>query len=292
MILFWVLCASLLVIALSFVLPPLLKRLDDGANEVVDRQQANITIYRDQLSELEADLNNGIVSREQYEQDRDEIQRRLLEDTKPGPDSPTFTTTAAGRGTVYVIAIGLPLVAILFYLKVGELKGLSYVPSAPVAQSEPGMQEGGRSQQQIEANVAALAKRLQENPSDGEGWHTLGRSYSAMERWSEAAQAYEKATAIITNDADLWAEYAFTTAMASGRQLQGKPMELVNKALKIDPENLKALELSGSAAYQAKDYKKAIEIWQRVLSKVPPGSDVAGSLNTRITEAKEQLNEK
>jgi cytochrome c-type biogenesis protein CcmH len=202
------------------------------------------------------------------------------------------TVASVSRSTVYVVALGIPLVAVLFYLKVGELKGLSHVASAPTAQTAPAMMDTARSQQQIEANVAALAKRLQENPSDGEGWHSLARAYSAMERWTEASQAYEKATSINSNDADLWAEYAFTTAMASGRQLEGKPMEFVNKALKIDPDNLKALELMGSAAYQANDYKKAIEIWQRVLSKVPPGSEVAATLQSRIDDAKQKLNAK
>jgi cytochrome c-type biogenesis protein CcmH len=74
--------------------------------------------------------------------------------------------------------------------------------------------------------------------------------------------------------------------MANGRQLQGKSLELVNKALKVDPENLKALELAGSAAFQAKDYKRAIEYWQRLLNKVPPNSEVAESVNKRLEEAK------
>ena len=98
----------------------------------------------------------------------------------------------------------------------------------------------------------------------------LARSYSSMERFSDAAGAYAKATELKPNDADLWAEYAFATAMANGRNLEGKPMELINRALKVEPQNAKALQLAGSAAYQAKDYKKAIDYWQRVLKQVPP----------------------
>ena len=59
--------------------------------------------------------------------------------------------------------------------------------------------------------------------------------------------------------------------MANGRSLEGRPTELINHALKVDPENAKALQLAGSAAFQAKDYKKAIDYWQRVLKQVPPG---------------------
>jgi cytochrome c-type biogenesis protein CcmH len=146
------------------------------------------------------------------------------------------------------------------------------------------------SQQRIEANVASLAKRLEANPADGPGWTMLARSYTSMEKYPEARDAYAKATAIVTNDADLWAEYAFAMAMASDRQLQGKPSELIDRALKINPENPKALELAGSAAFQGKNYKQAIEYWQLLLSKVPAGSEVGQSVTRRINEAKALAN--
>jgi cytochrome c-type biogenesis protein CcmH len=114
----------------------------------------------------------------------------------------------------------------------------------------------------------------------------LARSYNSMEKWGEATGAYAKATELSPNDADLWAEYAFASAMASGKKLEGKPLELVNHALKVDPQNAKALQLAGSAAFEAKDYKKAIDYWQRVLNQVPAGSEVAQAITQRIDEAK------
>ncbi len=86
--------------------------------------------------------------------------------------------------------------------------------AAVAPQSAMGSAQVGRSQEQIEANVAALAKRLQSNPSDAQGWTMLARSYSSMDRFSDAAGAYAKATELTPNNADLWAEYAFATAMA------------------------------------------------------------------------------
>jgi len=74
--------------------------------------------------------------------------------------------------------------------------------------------------------------------------------------------------------------------MSEGRSLEGKPTEIINRALKVDPENPKVLQLAGSAAFEAKDYKKAVDYWQRVLKKVPPGSEVAEAINSRINEAK------
>ena len=285
MILFWVICAAFILIALVFVLPPALQRSAKDSKTDDERRKANIAVYRDQLSELESDLKNGIVSQEQYTQDRDGIERRLLEDTSSETSKPKATTTpATARYTAYALGVAIPLVAISFYLGVGTPKAIDGPPPLPPAASSMG--GGQRSQEQIEANVAALANRLRSNPSDVEGWTMLARSYSSMDKFAEAAGAYAKLTELKPDDANLWAEYAFATAMASGRNLEGRPMELIERALKVDPQNAKALQLAGSAAFQAKDYKKAVDYWERVLKQVPPGSEVAETIQARINEAK------
>lgn len=286
MILFWAICALLVLVALVFVLPPALQRSAESDRKTEDeRRQANIAVYRDQLSELESDLRNGIVSQEQYAQDREEIERRLLEDTTGTKSERKKTNTSAtARTTAYALGISIPLVAVVFYLKVGEPKAIDGPPPSAMSQTSSG--GGMRTQAQIEANVAALAQRLKSNPSDAQGWTMLARSYSSMEKFPEAAGAYAKVTELTPNDANVWAEYAFVTAMASGRSLEGRPMELIQRALKIDPNNAKALQLAGSASFQAKDYKKAVEYWERVLKQVPPNSDVAREIQSRIDEAK------
>ena len=287
MILFWVICAALILIALAFILPPALKRSTEADVKSEDeRREANIAVYRDQLSELETDLHNGIVAEEQYAQDRDEIERRLLEDTAQVRTKKTNGATMSARNTAYVLGLGIPFIAIVFYLKVGEpnlIDNPATVGSPPAATASGPME---RSPEQIEANVAKLAKKLESNPNDAEGWMMLARSYSSMEKFSEAANAYAKATELTPKNADLWAEYAFATAMASGRSLKGKPTELINHALQVDPENAKALQLAGSAAFEAQDYKKAVDYWQRVLKQVPADSEVGRTITERINEAK------
>ena len=291
MILFWVICAGLILIALAFVLPPLLHIENGKDNETtdVDRKEANIAIYRDQLQELKADLQNGIVSQEQFDQDSEDIERRLLEDTAGAKTTAPAAAAAQSRSTAYLVALAIPLIAVIFYLKVGAPQGFTPQAAAGSTSSTetgPMMGSGERSQQQIAANVDKLAEKLKANPSDVTGWTMLARSYSSLERFGEAAGAYAKVTELNPNDADLWAEYAFVTAMAGNHKIEGKALELVNRALKVDPENAKALQLAGTAAFDAKDYKKAIEIWQRVLNKAPAGSDLAQAITERINEAK------
>lgn len=287
MILFWVICAVMVAIALAFVLPPLLAA--DDAKPADESKESNVNVYRDQLAELEADLRNGIIAEDQYQQDRDAIERRMLEDVS-ATDSALAKPAPANRDRrpAYAIAFAIPVLAIVLYLQIGNPRlkpqGRPEPPESPSAESsQPDSQMG---QPNIQANVAALAKRLEQNPNDVQGWTMLGRSYTSMEKYQEASDAYAKATALKSNDADLWADYAFTMAMVNGQRLQGKPQELIAKSLQLDPDNAKALELAGSAAFETKNYKQAIVYWQRLLAKTPAGSELASTISQRIDKAK------
>jgi len=287
-ILFAVICAVMVAIALAFVLPPLLATDESkGANE---SKEANVSVYRDQLTELEADLRNGIIAPDQYQQDRDSIERRMLEDVSTARDTAVKPAAATSdRRPAYAIAFAVPVIAVVFYLQVGNPRlkpqgRTAAPPESPAAEnSQPDSQ---MTQPNIEANVARLAKRLEQNPNDVQGWTMLGRSYTSMEKYKEASDAYARATALKSDDADLWADYAFAMAMANGQHLQGAPQELIKKSLQLDPDNAKGLELAGSAAFETKNYKQAIDYWQRLLAKTPAGSELAQTISQRIDQAK------
>lgn len=290
MILFWLICGGLLAFALLYVLPPALRSEGSKEKKHDALREANIAIYRDQLTELEADLRNGIVSEEQYAQDRDDIERRLLEDISTDRTPKKLTgVSAVTRKHAYLAGVGLALFAVIFYLRVGSPDAITNAATTAGETAEtssaPTASSGERTPAQIEANVAALAKRLQSNPNDAAGWAMLANSYSSMGKYSEATGAFAKATELTPNDADLWAEYAFAAAMANGRSLAGKPMEYVNRALKLDPDNSKALGLAANGALEAKDYQKAIDYWQQLSKQVPPDSDLAQTIQSRIADA-------
>lgn len=290
MILFWLICALFVVIALAFVLPPLLQT--ESEDTEVGRKEANIAVYRDQINELEADMQNGIISKEQYQQERDELERRLLEDVSTSSETPAAKSKqpVTNKGLVYAVALGIPLIAVPFYLQVGNRQAIMRAPGSMQRPSAPPMiGNQQRSRQQIEESVAALAKRLEQNPNDADGWIMLANSYTSLERYSEAGAAYEKATALKPNDADLLAEHAFVLAMGNNRKLDGRPTELLDRALKIDPENPKVLQLAGGAAYEAGKYDVAIKYWEKLLAKVPPESDLGQMVAQRITDAKAKV---
>ena len=282
MILFWLICIALVAIALAFVMPPLWQR--SFASPEHSDAEANIEVYRDQLSELEADRDNGNISPQQYSIERDEIERRLLEDVaSPTPKSELKAFPARGRRFAYALALAIPVLAAGLYFKIGSPDAITASAATPSRQAAPN--RAMRSQQDIEANVDALAKRLEQNPTDADGWRMLGRSYLTLEKYKEAANAFARASASRPEDADLLADYAFALGMANGQRLSGQPQELIDKALKLDPENPKALELAGTAAYEAKNYTQAIGYWERLLKK-SSDAELTNALTERINRAK------
>jgi cytochrome c-type biogenesis protein CcmH len=138
---------------------------------------------------------------------------------------------------------------------------------------------------QIQAMVGRLAARLRENPDDVNGWKLLGRSYTVLGRFNEAVDAYAKAAVRAPRDASLLADLADALAMARGQSLQGEPEKLVLRALEIEPGNLKALALAGTAAFERKDYAAAAGYWQRMLPHVPANSEDARTIQQNVNEA-------
>ena len=293
---FWILAALLIAIALCYVLPPLLQRVEQKTDE---RQRSNVSIYRDQFSELERDLRDGVLDKEQYEQGRLELQRRLLEDVSQADDKEATTGSSArsGRKTATILGVAIPLAAVLLYLQIGTPRAIPPERQAtPSAQEEEegadtapsAAQPGMPSQQEIEGRVSKLAARLKENPNDAQGWAMLARSYRSFNRYREASEAYARAATLVGNDAQLWADYAETLALANNSQLQGQPLELINKALQLDPANEKALWLAGNAAFQADDFQQAISYWEKLEKLLPAGSEGARAVAARIEEARKR----
>jgi cytochrome c-type biogenesis protein CcmH len=266
MIAFWVGGALLAALALALVLRPLVAA---RKREQLSRREANIAIYKDQLRELEADRAAGNLTQPDYERARLELEARLLEDVR----APETAPRGAGRKAAMVVALAVPILAIGVYFATGNLRALDPHEAAPDAA-------------QLESMVARLAAKLRENPDDADGWKLLGRSYTVMGRFPEAVDAYARAAQRAPRDAQLLADFADALAMTRGQRLQGEPEALVKRALAIEPDNLKALALAGSAAYERQDFAGAAALWGRMLPLVPPDSEDARAIGENVAEAK------
>src|SRR5882672_4880122 len=272
MTLFVVLGVLLVAGALLFVVPPLVRRT---ARPGASRDAVNAAVYRDQLRELEVDLQAGTLAPDQHDKARREIEARLVADL--GKNQAQAQSTGSARGAALALGLAVPICALAVYLSVGNPRALS-----PLAD------EGsphGITAQQFETMVGRLAARLKDNPEDAEGWMMLGRSYAVMGRFGDSSEAYAKAVARVPDDAQLLADYADSLAMAQGRTLRGEPEKLLKRALAVDPNNVKALVLAGTAAFDRNDRAGAVRYWERALSVLPGESDMAQRVRASIAEA-------
>jgi cytochrome c-type biogenesis protein CcmH len=235
-------------------------------------RQLNAAICRDQLAEIERDRNAGTLAEEDYRQARDELQRRVLED---GQGEEIASVLRAPKKTLIALALLLPVASAALYLLLGNPAGLN--PAAPEHQVTA---------QDIERMVANLAAKLDKEPENLKGWSMLARSYKAMGRVDDAEKAFEHAAALVDTDAQLLADYADVLATKAGGSFAGKPQQLIDKALKLDPDNLQALWLAGSAAYEGARYDQAVAAWSRLLKLLPPESDDAKQIAAGIADAR------
>lgn len=249
----------------------------------------DIQALRQQLQQLKARHERGDLNAKAYAAAKAPIERKLLDHVLEAPVASAAAPAVlrpSGR------LVGLLSVAVLVVAGAGySITGSPGTPSA----GPPGAVAAGAGhaaapsaddEAQFAAAVEKLAQRLKDEPDNVEGWAMLARSYARLGRHAEAAPAFEKAVALNGNDARLLADLADTLAVQNNRSLEGRPTELLARALKIDPDNGKALALAGTAAFNRKDYAGAVRHWERLAQVAPPDSGFIQQLQSSIAEAR------
>ena len=201
-------------------------------------------------------------------------------------------------GLALILAIPLAIVTLFWRVEVAPGSTASMTERLPGAAQvargatrPPGGSSGHdvSSDPEMQQTAARLAQRLEREPGDAEGWRTLARTYYVMQRFPEAVAAYERLDALGAPDADVLADWADAAAMAQDRRLEGRPMQLVRRALDADPMQWKALSMAATDALERGDVSAAIERWERALDAVPDGSERASMIRASLAQARQSL---
>lgn len=277
--LFYLSAASMAALVTLWLIAAL--RRTPAASAAYRRRTANVAVLRDQLLELERDRASGILAQDAFLEARAELQRLALEEAAqaqghaaaPGP----------GRLLPAGLAIALPLAAILFYVALGN-PGAIAPPPAPAAQTQATAAD-------IQAMVAKLEARLAANPDDHQGWLMLARSHRYFGRHADAALAFARAAPVVDSNPAALAEYAESLVLGANGGFAGQPDQLLRRALDLNPEEPLALMLAGASRFDQRDFPAAIDFWQRLLARLPAGSDMARTVNEGITLARQRQRE-
>ena len=295
---FYAASTALVLFALAALVVPLVRRGRAG-RAAPDPVSAQVAVYRDELRELERELNAGTLTQEQFTSARREIEARLAEDIRTVPPTPQRPSAGRGRGgwrnPLGIVAAAIAVIVAggswWLYARLGAPLAIEATGQAPGGAVNTKADAGARTplpSMEVLAQRLALKMRTQ-TPDDGEGWALLARSYVEIKQYREAADAFAQAAKRIPNDATLLADYADALGMANGKTLRGEPTALAQRALKTDPKHPKALALAASAAFEEKKYREAIAYWQRLGAVLAPGSDEARGVEANIAEAQALL---
>lgn len=282
---FWSIVSAMTLAVLGLVLRPLFMRQPTVTND----QEKKLPVYRQQFSELEQDLANGLLTDDQYQAARSELERRVLEET--GSTDASMVTTG-GFVNLRLVALSLAMIipasSGVLYWTLGNPAAMTHPAASAASQGGPG--GDGQMAEGLNQLIEQLRKKLEQNPNDGVGWGLLARSYMAMERYADAVPIFERATKLDPDNAGLLADYADALAVHQGRKLEGRPETLIQKALKLDPHNVKALMLSGTIAYNRKDFARAAKEWEEAHTYLPSDDqESSDQLKASIAEAKRRM---
>lgn len=284
MITFWIFAIAMVVVALIFILRPLL--LETNKSDI-DRAAQNVAITKERLAELKLELEQETITKEEYEQTKEELEQALLNDVEESVvKSKSTSNEYFTRLARYFLIFSVPVLTIIFYTYLGQpelIEGAKKRAAAPADHSTTA--KGKRAS--IEEMVEKLAARMKDKPDNAEGWYMLGRSYMSMGRYKEAVDALEKTNKIVPNNPAVMLRYADALTMLRGGRLSGKPFELIKKAVEIKPDDQTGLWLLGMGYEEKGEYKKAISYWNLLIPLLKDNKSI-DEVNKLIRAAKKK----
>ncbi len=253
--LFWTIAAVMLLLALAALLPTLLRKPEKAQS---DTKSQNVIIAKERLAELEAELAAGTISREIFEQTKDELEQGLLEDIGRGDDGAADSSVSFDRLGVVLVLLLVPAMTVGTYFALGapehvNVKGPG-VPSPHAGSGQPAS---------MEELVTKLEQKVAANPQDPEGLFMLGRVYSSLGRFSDAAEVLERLRPLVDDHPAVLVALADALSMQNGGKVSGKPYDLVRQVLDQDPKDVTALWIAGKGAMEQADYQNAIYYWRQ-----------------------------
>jgi cytochrome c-type biogenesis protein CcmH len=286
MTVFWSLAAVMILIALLFILPALFRSAKSDASGI-DRDTLNVGVVRSQLAELDADLQSGRLSQDQYASARRDLEQELLTDLA-GADPGRSKKPRSGQWAALILIVGIPLLAAALYNQLGH-KQIIPLLAQMEANPPPRTADSTGGRLSVEEMVTKLATRMRSQPDDMKGWVMLARSYTVLKRYDQAVDAYRNILRLGGNSPELLADYADALVMAADGRFTPESGELLQRALAAQPDNVKALWLAGHWKNQQGDTAAAIEYWQQAAALLPADGEDAAVIGQQIARAREQL---
>ncbi len=282
--LLWTLVGCLTIAALLPVLWPLLTRRALASPAASVDADPLVAVYRDRQREIERERAAGRLTADEARTALDELvaqmARELPEESASAVTAQQSTSSAAARGAAIAIALLVPASALMVYFMLG---------APELATDEVTVADGEIDERKLDQMIADLERRVRGNPDDGEAWMMLAGARKFRGQPAEANTAFEEALRRVPPNARLLAEFAESLALTRDGRFDGRPIGLLDQALRLDPDDPKAIALMGAAQFQAGNLPAARGYLRRLLDSMPPDQqqrdalrDVLARIDARI----------
>jgi cytochrome c-type biogenesis protein CcmH len=275
-VLFIVLALSMVMCVAGVLMWVLLRQRPVVTN--ASQAKANAKVYRDQIADLDREHESGHISDSEWQQSRDELSLRLLEDTS-AQDDPVAKQEKPDLWSAVLVAVALPLTAMGMYMWVGEPDALNPMAVQSSEKGDPA---------QLLQMAESLAQKLNDKPDNLQGWVMLGRTYRTLEKFDASVQAYDRALKLSADD-DLKLERVEVLAMKSQGNFEGEPWNVIRDILQRDPQNYGALLMAGSASYSHEKYADALKYWQQARKPLAADNPDVPGLDEAIASVQQKL---
>jgi len=272
-ILLWLTASILALLAVSVVMPALLRVSRPGD---IERTQVNVAIARERERELRKELDEGILSDSEFDAARRELEHGLAIDLEGEPHA----TPDKATSPVLAVAVSavLPILALGLYIFLGS-PNLPEHPGMPATSDVTGQEQPA----DVDVMLAQLKARLVDEPNDIRGWTLLGNALMSTGEYAKAVPAYRRLVALQPGNAERLVRLADALAMSRNGVLTGEPEELIQQALMLSPGHPQGLWLAGIAAEQRGAYADALVIFNRLLPLVSDQPEVLTEVRALIS---------
>jgi cytochrome c-type biogenesis protein CcmH len=285
--LFWIIATLMAAAVAGTLLPPLLRRGGTQADESPD-----VTLYREQLDEIDRDLARGTLDQGEAERTRIEVSRRLLAADKVGAET---VREAPRRATLIVAALTGAMVVGGGLWGYAELGAPDY-PDIPLAQriaDSAQMRAGRISQADAEGLVAAtwlaqgldgppmptdvpeeylamltdLRELVPQRPDDLQGWQLLALHEARLGQFAAAARAQDRVIQLLGDAATDDDRIALIDRMVAATQgfVAPEAEQILVGIIDRDPDHIGALYYTGLLYAQTDRPDVAFRLWRQVV---------------------------
>lgn len=268
------------VALIGVVLRPFFGTSDTEASEM---DLALSSVYKAQLSEIDADVDRGTVSPDEAEALRAEVARRLLaqDQSSQSPVTPSANGTEASRWMILSVLGGVPLLALATYLSTGS----PLLPSQPHATRQHQTTDGVRLAELVRRVEAQLALK----PEDGRGWDVIAPVYMRIGRFADAAQAWSNAGRLLGESPDRVLGLAEARVFAGNGIVDEEARRALVRGVELRPDYLPAHFWLTIAKKQDGDLQPAREDLVILLERAGATSPLGRTITDHIQDIDARL---